>query len=281
MEAPKFLFSKKFMSDSVLIVACFSFVFMMVYQPFGATAWFSFASFQQAVWTIAYFASGTALMYISKYLNYQYFRRHRFSPHLYIAWMIADVILLSAIYTLFTHHLEGGITMEQLLEGFPITCGSIALTLAIPWAFLVMYATYKYEKERNDLLKLSNFDHPANPSAHLVHLYDNKDELKMSILSSSIYYIESQDNYVKIYFDKNGEMESYLLRCSTRRLEQMISGTSLTRCHRSYIVNLDYVKQFVKGHNSSAVVLDIPGEKSIPVSKSYTDTLPVYITSKY
>ena len=91
----------------------------------------------------------------------------------------------------------------------------------------------------------------------------------MSIDVESLYYVESQDNYVRIYYELEGKLVSYMLRCKTQTIEEMLAGTSLIRCHRSHIVNTNKVKLYKKEHDRAKIFLSHPSAKPIPVSKSY------------
>lgn len=64
---------------------------------------------------------------------------------------------------------------------------------------------------------------------------------KRKILTSKIKYIESQSRYCFIHTDK----EKYKVYMQLEVLEKMLKENKFLRCHRSYIVNLDYVKKIV------------------------------------
>ena len=59
------------------------------------------------------------------------------------------------------------------------------------------------------------------------------------------------------------------MRCRTTRLEKQLEGTSLIRCHRSYIVNMDNVTQLKREGSRAFLVLSHPEARKIPVFQSY------------
>lgn len=279
MLVPKYLFSKKYLFASIPIIMGFSIIFMLLYKPFSATVWFGLSNFRQMSETVSFYAAGVALMALSKFLMMKF--QSRFDPSLwaYLCWILAEVVLIALLYILFSGQVvDGGPEFSAALLARTSLC--VGLILLIPYSYMILYAGYSSLKQDVDALNQLVQSHTQMSASRMLNLYDSKDELKLSILSTSIYYMEAQDNYVQIFYDLNGSTQSYLLRCPTQKVEKMIEGSSLVRCHRSYIVNLDHVREFVKGHNSSTIVIDDPGAKAIPVSRSYYKSLPSSITGR-
>ena len=81
-------------------------------------------------------------------------------------------------------------------------------------------------------------------------------------------FLESQDNYVAIFFLEEQKIRKTLLRTSLKTIEQEVDRIPLQRCHRSYMVNLLQVER-IKG-NAHRLDLYL-GEKVgiIPVSRRY------------
>ena len=60
-----------------------------------------------------------------------------------------------------------------------------------------------------------------------------------------------------------------MLRCPTRMMDSVLEGTSLMRCHRSYIVNLSHISEFVRRQKRAVIIMDNRDKTEISVSKSY------------
>jgi hypothetical protein len=88
-----------------------------------------------------------------------------------------------------------------------------------------------------------------------------------------IRYITAADNYVRIYFIKDNQSTSHLLRNTLRKAEDVLSPfPQFFRCHRAYIVNLKVV-QHVSG-NAQGYKLHLQGiEEVIPVSRNFNTQL--------
>lgn len=126
-------------------------------------------------------------------------------------------------------------------------------------------------------------DEPARPESQKqkITLFDNSGALKLSLNPENLYYIESDDNYIKVWYtDSKGDLKQYMLRCRLKTVEESFKGSSLVRCHRKYIVNLSKVSMLRK--ESDGYVLDLANEEIQPitVTKTYTDTVLSHFTEQ-
>lgn len=92
---------------------------------------------------------------------------------------------------------------------------------------------------------------------------------RQRILLSKIYWIESQDKVCHLHMGF-GEACSYV---SLSQLEQMLGDSRFLRCHRSFIVNLDYVDRMADGFFCMADGMQIPvrQKKRAYFRKAYED----------
>ena len=114
-----------------------------------------------------------------------------------------------------------------------------------------------------------------------ITLFDNSGALKMSISPDNLYYIESDDNYIKVWYtDSKGQLQNYMLRCRLKTVEDSFKDSGLIRCNRKYIVNLSKVSMLRK--ENDGYVLDINNEAipPLPVTKTYTDSVLAYFTEQ-
>lgn len=114
----------------------------------------------------------------------------------------------------------------------------------------------------------------------IINLYDHNGIMRFSIKESDLYYIISQDNYVRIHYLNNGEMSRYMLRCPLKVIEKSLKGSSLIRCHRSYMVNISRIKVLRSEREGFFIDLDYDGAAEIPISKSYSDTFMEHFSKK-
>lgn len=273
-EIPKFLLDKRYLIGSVLFILTFSILFMLVYSPFSNTAWFSLNTPQGFGLTSAFYIVALAILFVSKILMSNLESKIRFTFPIYIIWIIAEVVIISLFYTFFT--IIAIPSFEDNLGQIMFKAvGCMILIMALPYTILTLYAAYKSKTEELQLLQyeLSLTNGPAKTYPSLVNLYDYNGTLKLTINSDSLYYIESQDNYVKIYYENQEKLLSYMLRCRTKAIEENLADTSMVRCHRSFMVNVMKINHIKKGGKARYIVLNNNEIKPIPVSKSYFKNL--------
>ena len=255
MDTPKYLLTKRFLAQTVVFIVLFSIIFMVVFRPSFTTGW-------------AYSLCFTAVLVVSKLLMYLCHRRGNFTVLRYALWVVAEMVVLSVLYIVFAMYAAPDpqeFSLKLALDAFTY----LPVMLLIPYAIVILWASNMARREEFEMLRLSYKAAMRGLDPQLLHLYDAKGELKMSVRSSAIYYVEAQDNYVQIFYDMDDRMCSYLLRCSTQKLEKAFEGTSLVRCHRSYIVNTDHVKLFRNEKDGPVLLLDSPDSRQLPVSRTY------------
>ncbi len=268
---PKFLLRKRFMFESVVFVLAFAIGFIIIYKPFSATVWFGFSSLGISLLTTAFFAVAIVTMLLSKLVIRLVGKRHEMSIWAYLLLTIVEFALLSAEYLGFTALRMVNINFTPLLFLKVFVC--IFLILAIPYSIFVLYTGYRSQRDEIRMLRNLLAKSGESPKQRMVDLYDTSGAMKISIDQDSIYYIESQDNYVKIWYELEGRLTSYMLRCRTQQMEKMLEGTDIHRCHRSYFVNFNKVTVLNHGSGKASVTLSHPDVRQIPVSKTYYRTV--------
>lgn len=85
-----------------------------------------------------------------------------------------------------------------------------------------------------------------------------------------ILYLEASQNYVTIHLLENDTPERRMIRNTIKEISgQLAACPDIIRCHRSFLVNLDQVKE-VTG-NSQGLILHLAPDKAsqVPVSRTY------------
>ena len=100
----------------------------------------------------------------------------------------------------------------------------------------------------------------------------NKDDVT-TILRSAFLYAESDKNYCELHYLFQGEVKKKLIRVSLKNLcEQWKDSSQCIRCHRSFIVNKEHIKE-ITGNARSVLISLNHVEKSIPVSRGFDKSL--------
>ena len=252
-------------------MVAFSLVFLLTYHPFSETVWIGLAP-DVLLPTLLFYLSSIGILLVSKFSLMYYQLAHTVSVRKYLFWVLGEFIAIGVVYLLFTRHwFHTDIPITLRLVAYTSLC--VGLILAIPYIIFTLLAANKAKSEEIEALELKLKGETPAQTSSVIPFYDYTGALKISIPSDRIYYIGSQDNYVEIRYELDGKLLNYLMRCRTTRLEKQLEGTSLIRCHRSFIVNVDNVSQLKRENAHVFLVLSHPEAKKIPVSKSYYEAI--------
>ena len=272
-ELPKFLLDRRYLLGSVVFILTFSVLFLAIYTPFSDTSWIGLRNVENLGASIAFYVVALAILFISKLIMYASQSRINFTLWKYILWVMAEVVIISIFYTHFTFVFIPPVE-ESVINIVFKAFGCILLIMAIPYTILTLYAAYRTKTEELQMLQyeMSLNAEPSIVYPSLINLYDYNGALKLTINADSLYYMESQDNYIKIFYENNGKLLSYMLRSRTKTIEENLADTSMVRCHRSYMVNFEHVTSLHKDGDDFFLQLDVPDTKQIPVSKTYVNS---------
>jgi len=276
-ELPRYLLDKRQVSTTVVYTVLFALVFLLLSTPYSEFSWFALGPDKAFSYTLAFAATATLALVLSRVLMYRCRNRSRITWLGYILWIAAEVVVLGLVYTAFTLR---GVRLGVILpagrsagEVFVSALFYSAVSLYVPIVFSGLLFTLQ---DRDNTIRLMNYgnvvsDKPAVPHAdQRITLFDNSGVLKFSISSENLYFIESDDNYIRVwYMDSAGEMKQYMLRCRLKTVEDSFSDSELVRCHRKYIVNIRKVSILKSERDGYIIDFDIDSVDPIPISKTY------------
>lgn len=106
------------------------------------------------------------------------------------------------------------------------------------------------------------------PIVQKIILTAENEKDKIELLGEQLLYIESVDNYCSIVYTENGKIKKQLLRSSLKRLESQLVHEHILRCHRTFVVNLENVKN-VEGNAAGYKLNFFDSIYSVPVSRNF------------
>lgn len=114
----------------------------------------------------------------------------------------------------------------------------------------------------------------ANISSTEQYILEAPNAQSVEINISELMYVVSDDNYVDIHLDKNGAREKIVFRSSLKNVEtQLVHPLSpINRCHRRYLININYFIVKDKRSRSTSIELKTYGD-AIPVSGKYSQNI--------
>ncbi len=261
--------SKEFFSFPVQIIhflglPLFFILFLTIYRPepimkFLATGRVSLA------FNITILAGILLLVLVGTRLAFFFLRKQlSMSKFGYALWCLGEIAVFSAFGALYLTLIS-----PESEDYFAVLLNSLLYFLGVlVWAYAVL--GFWIESRHKD--SAPSDVPPENDS--MVRFTDDSQRLKLAVAASSILYVQANVNYVNIYYLDSDKVKKYQLRSSMKRLEDTLQGHGLRRCHRAYFINPAHVKILRKDEEGLVFAdLDIAGCQSIPVSKTYYDSI--------
>ena len=274
---PAYLRERYQLLGTVTFAALFTVVFLLVSIPFSNNAWFRLGNSTFFGFTALFALLSLFILIVSKVVMYKTRNILPMTYWGYAAWCIAEIILITVLYTVFT------ITIAQPEDqnGVAIFVHALVYTficLGVPYIIAGMFFTIIDQNRTIRLMNMQDVVTEESPedasTVQKFTLFDNNGVLKLSVSSANLYYVESDDNYIKVWYDDNkGELQTYMLRCRLKTVEESFSGSDLIRCHRKFIVNMGKVKVLQKVGATYEITLDNEAIAPIPVTKTYIESV--------
>ena len=257
------MFTRRFLFSTVLFIVLFSVLFLQLYSPFSSTYWFTLKESYKLLGTATMYAFSILFLISSKVLLMDLNRKYEVGIPGLVLFSLGEVLIVSCIYVAITMLVNQDSTLVEL---FPRALFCIFLILVIPYIIVYLYG-YAHG------LKLqARNGQDRNKGTLVVSIHDNKGKIKLSLRIMDILYAVSEDNYVKIFYEQDGVVRNAMIRTTAKNIEDDLEG-QITRCHRSYLINIAKVKFFNNDRDNLYVILDQEGINPIPVSRSYRDTI--------
>ncbi|MBP6230505.1 MAG: LytTR family transcriptional regulator [Paludibacteraceae bacterium] len=267
---PPYIYEKTNLTRLVIFTSIFSLLFINLFQPFGSREWYpNVSSTSYFFFSSLIILTGMLVVVVSRIIMYWYTKKHPIRYWQYGVWILLEILSMSLFYALFSAYIPKQGIEREFGAIFQQAMTNTSLVLLLPYSILWLYFSWR---DKNSQLEKINNEEPNNEGQKKAPIlfYDEKGELKISIVQENVLYIESSDNYVTIHYLNKSRISNFLLRNSLKWMdEHLTSETAMVRCHRSYIVNLDKVKVFRKTKDGIFLELDTLQTPDIPVSKTY------------
>lgn len=223
------------------------------------------------------FTVGYAILTASRIALFFFHKWQRLQPAAYIIWLIAEMILCVSVMTLVFWALSGAGSIRIAPLAADLALGYVCIQI-IPYVISILI--FLLNEAKHDLLSMRQLLEKQAASPHPqtdvpLNFFNKGNHLALSTKSSNVLFIEAADNYVNIHYLNDGKEETLILLNSMKNIETAFAGTSLMRCHRGYMVNVENVRLMRK--DSTGLVLELNHtSKTIPVSKSFAEPITNY-----
>lgn len=263
---PAYHYERSNLLRLVLFTAVFDLVFINIYKPFSSLTWYPVSEFKFFLFSSLVILTGVLVVAISRVIMYYYTKRRTLNYLEYAIWIASEIFFMSLFYTTYSAYLR---PERDVMEIFMESTENTFLVLLLPYAILMLYFSWRDKEQK--LLMMENDKNDTNGSLAVISFLDANGELRLSVKRTNLLYIESADNYVRIWYLNKGIITSFMLRNTLKAMEETFVGTNILRCHRSYMVNFEQVK--VIRREKDGIYLEFGVEKvpDIPISKTYSE----------
>jgi DNA-binding LytR/AlgR family response regulator len=150
----------------------------------------------------------------------------------------------------------------------------------VPIVFIITYNeavhNKKYKALSDDINTHRITKNNVTKQITLTSINENED---LRIGADDLVYITSADNYIEIYYNSSDQLKKKLLRNTLKNTEAIfIDFQNIIRCHKSYIVNLNYVVNVTGNAQGYKLHLE-NNDLLIPVSRKLDDFVKEKLTS--
>lgn len=267
--------SIKFKLKTSLILGLFVFLFLYIFKPFYLSSLEGFLL--EYTSGIGVFTSlGVFLvMTVSPLIFTDYFNEDKWTVGRNMLLIVISMLFIGTVlwYCASIYKDDKGITDVSL----PLFLFYTFLVGVIP-VFFAVYLNEKNErlkrrKKASDIRihkKKKLLEKEKNIAIKVIIYSENKKE-NLSFEIKNLVYITSQGNYASFFLmEENNELKEKVLRVTLTKIDKELDAYSkVIRCHKSYIVNTNYITDISGNARGYQLQSDIVSF-DIPVSRSFT-----------
>lgn len=277
-ELPSYLLEKNNVVRMILFTTVYSLVFINIFRPFNSETWipnnnstnyFMYSSLMVLVGMVVISLSRVVMNFVVKKVQLTF-------PD-YVLWLVSDAVVVSLFYVFiaykvgfidnFLHDNPEMTTWEAIYNIFWKSTANTVWMLLIPYTISLLFLDNQYLKNKIKDMGIRGADN------NIVHLKDEKGEIRLSINIENILCAEASDNYVTVKYMNNDKLVDFLLRTNLKKLSDDLRDTPIQRCHRSFMINLLHVTSLKKDQTEFVIQFDTTSIKDITVSKTYQNSI--------
>lgn len=271
---PDSFFSRTVTICYVLLIPVYSFFFLIGIRPFDIDELLQVTAGQWAFRAAIIVAIEFVAVLISRMSMLLMRERLKQSLMQYFVWEFFEVIAIIMFSALFIW------LMSRRAEAYVYYLQHMSLVilsvLLFPYVLVAMYSIILGKNTQIYSLNVQLERYMkglVGKEESTLSFFDDRNNLKLAVTSSTVLFIEAADNYVNVNYLKNEKLVRFPLRNSMNSIEQNCRENNLVRCHRSYYVNLRRIRSIRKESHQTYAELDYTGAPRIPVSGKYSESV--------
>jgi hypothetical protein len=239
--------------------------FVLVYQPMRVVEMLEMERHMLNFNTTIIMCILLGVMIISRGLLIAIHRTLRLNGWKFVIWELAELLTMSLFTALYMTLMYHGEYAYFYMVGQCL----FYLLIILMFPYVIFDLAFAYMA----VLEQDTVDDDS-----LMRFVDSTQKLKLMIASSAVLYVEADENYVHVRYMEGEKQKDYPLRASMKSLEPLMQKHGLIRCQRSYYINPQHIKVLRRDKEGMiSAELDVPNQKSIPVSPRYYDSLAKWL----
>ncbi|MBE6193156.1 MAG: LytTR family transcriptional regulator [Rikenellaceae bacterium] len=284
---PKSIFTISKQALVVFVMAVTTVIFITIFRPFRIYESLDFLVSQKPVHLIdstedAFYLAMTSvvllgsLMVLCSRIILVKSMREKLSYRGFLLWCGLEFVVVALGITIWSSALfhPGNTGIFSL---FLKVLGRTTCILFIPYVFCWLYIIIIDKASQLKALRESlDKDEVANQKAHII-LYDDHNEMRLTVKREDMVMIESADNYLCVWYLNNEQIKKTMIRNTMKRVAEQLSDSCMQRCHRSYMINMDRVKILRRDKEGVFIEFGIDGVFDVPISKTYLQNITEWL----
>ena len=290
---PHYLIEKNNLVVQVTISILFAIAFLAIYIPLSdtQTAWFSVENENTLIYTLVFFILSIIFLIISRILMYYTSKSLvKFSVMKFVSWCLTEIVIIGLFHAFLSIRIMNingfspmfivgkSILITFIALGFPFIVTDLSFALidarrVLKIAKRVIKANSSNKSGNTNVKNNELKEETTQKNSDIVNLTDYAGAVKFTVKIENIYFIKAEGNYVKVFYNNKGDISSFVLRNTIQSIEDSLIGTSLMRCHRTYIVNINKIKVIRTEEDSCFIDFDHKELETVPISKTYNEKI--------
>ena len=258
---------------AVLFISAFLTLFLILFRPFGLdSSNFSFYLQKTLSHGIVTLVSLVINVFIVPKIFTNVFTQEKWNIRKQFFWFLWNVVTIGLCNYAFAKVVNGHFDFN-FSEVFAFITNSLLISI-IPISFLTLLDYNKVLKRNLDEAitiadQLESFHQRQNPHEQIMSLNSASKKSVISISCEKLLFVESEGNYVRIWFFDDDQLQNKTIRNTLKSIEnQLKEFPNILKVHRAFIININHVIK-VTGNSQGSKVLMKASNKEITIARNY------------
>jgi hypothetical protein len=263
---PDYLIRKGNLVRLVIFTAVFALAFINIYDPFAVDTYLELSGIRLFLYSSFVILTGILVVVVSRIIMYFYSQYKQLIYGGYVLWVFLEILVMAFVYSIYVKFILAD--SRDFMEISSVSMKNTSLVILLPYTILWLY--FSWQDKSAKLQQLEDKDVPSDKSGiGMIPFRDEKGTMRLSVQHRDFLFLEAADNYVNIHYLQGGKEKKFMVRNSLGSFEIQFNDSSIIRCHRSYMVNLDKVRIIRKEKDGFHLELGDEPSVSLLVSKTY------------